>query len=69
MKVMVETSARHVHVSEADLKTLFGADAKLTVKKELSQPGQYASNEKVEVIGEGFPCYVHPWPDAPGDAG
>ena len=48
---MVETSARHVHVSEADLKTLFGADAKLTVKKELSQPGQYASNEKVEVIG------------------
>ena len=51
MKVMVETSARHVHVSEADLKTLFGADAKLTVKKELSQPGQYASNEKVEVIG------------------
>ena len=48
MKVMVETSARHVHVSEADLKTLFGADAKLTVKKELSQPGQ---NEKVEVIG------------------
>ena len=56
MKVMVETSARHVHVSEADLKTLFGADAKLTVKKELSRP-------------EGFPCYVHPWPDAPGDAG
>mgnify|MGYP003088593547 FL=1 len=51
MKVMVETSARHVHVSEADRKTLFGADAKLTVKKELSQPGQYASNEKVEVIG------------------
>ena len=51
MKVMVETSARHVHVSEADLKTLFGADAKLTVKKELSQPGQYASNEKVEVVG------------------
>ena len=69
MKVMVETSARHVHVSEADLKTLFGADAKLTVKKELSQPGQYASNEKVEVIGPKFPCYVHPWPDAPGDAG
>lgn len=55
MKVMVETSARHVHVSEADLKTLFGADAKLTVKKELSQPGQYASNEKVEVIGRRVP--------------
>ena len=70
MKVMVETSARHVHVSEADLKTLFGADAKLTVKKELSQPGQYASNEKVEVIGpKGSLCYVDPWPDAPGDAG
>lgn len=50
-KIMVETSARHVHVSEQDLATLFGDGAKLTVKKDLSQPGQFASNEKVEVVG------------------
>lgn len=50
-KVLVETSARHVHVTEEVLKILFGEDAKLTVKKELSQPGQYASNEKVTVVG------------------
>ena len=51
MKVMVETSARHAHVSEADLKVLFGEDAQLTVKKMLSQPGQFASEQKVEVVG------------------
>ncbi len=51
MKILVETSARHVHVTEADLQTLFGAGYQLTVKKELSQPGQYASNERVTVVG------------------
>lgn len=51
MKVMVETSARHLHLSQADLETLFGAGAELTVKKDLSQPGQFAANEKVEVVG------------------
>jgi putative phosphotransacetylase len=50
-KFMVETSARHVHVTDSDLEKLFGAGYKLTVKKELSQPGQFASNEKVEVVG------------------
>ena len=50
-EVMVEISARHVHVTKEDLETLFGADYELTVKKELSQPGQYASNEKVKVVG------------------
>ena len=49
--ILVETSARHVHVTEETLKILFGADAKLSVKKELSQPGQYASNEKVDLVG------------------
>lgn len=48
---MVETSARHVHVTEETLKKLFGENAELTVKKELSQPGQFASNEKVTVVG------------------
>ena len=49
--VLIETSARHVHVSEADLKVLFGENAQLTIKKELSQPGQYACNERVTVVG------------------
>ena len=51
MKVMVETSAHHVHVSQADLETLFGAGATLTNKKDLSQPGQFACAEKVTVVG------------------
>lgn len=51
MKVIVETSARHVHVTEEDLVTLFGEGAKLTPKKDLSQPGQYACVERVHVIG------------------
>ena len=47
----VETSARHVHLTAEDFATLFGADAQLTVKKELSIKGQFASNEKVTVVG------------------
>ena len=50
-KFIVETSARHLHLSEQDLETLFGKGYKLTVKKELSQPGQYACNERVDVVG------------------
>ncbi|MEG1448464.1 MAG: phosphate propanoyltransferase [Oscillospiraceae bacterium] len=50
-KILVETSARHVHVTQEDLETLFGKGATLSVKKELSQPGQFASGEKVTVVG------------------
>ena len=50
-KVLVEISARHVHVTQADLETLFGAGAVLHPKKNLSQPGQYASEEKVDLVG------------------
>jgi len=50
-KVLVETSARHVHLSEADLAVLFGEGAKLTPKKELSQPGQFACEERVNIVG------------------
>ncbi len=50
-EVLVEISARHVHVTKEDLETLFGAGYELTVKKELSQPGQFASNERVRVVG------------------
>ena len=49
--VLVETSARHVHLSQADIETLFGAGHELTVKKMLSQPGQFACEERVDVVG------------------
>ncbi len=49
--ILVETSARHVHVSQADLDVLFGEGYTLTNKKDLSQPGQYACEEKVTVVG------------------
>ncbi|MCI8531682.1 MAG: phosphate propanoyltransferase [Lachnospiraceae bacterium] len=51
MNFIVETSARHVHVSQEDLETLFGKGYELTKKKDLSQPGQYACNEKVTIVG------------------
>jgi len=50
-KVLVETSARHVHINEETLKILFGDDAKLTFKKALSQPGQFAAEERVSIVG------------------
>ncbi len=51
-KVLVETSARHIHLTEEAVKALYGADATLTVKKMLSQPGQYAcGNEKITLVG------------------
>jgi putative phosphotransacetylase len=48
---IVETSARHVHLTKEDFEILFGAGKSLTPKKDLSQPGQYASEERVEVVG------------------
>lgn len=51
MKIMVETSARHIHVTQETLEALFGKDATLTNKKDLSQPGQFACAEKVTVVG------------------
>lgn len=51
-KILVETSARHLHVTEKHLKILFGEDAKLTPVKDLSQPGQYACEERVTIVGE-----------------
>lgn len=48
---LVETSARHVHVTEETLRKLFGEGYQLTVKKMLSQPGQYAAEERVTVVG------------------
>ena len=51
MKILVETSARHIHVTQQDLETLFGPGAELSVKKYLSQPGQFATNERLTLVG------------------
>lgn len=51
MDFIVETSARHIHLTTADIETLFGAGAVLHNKKDLSQPGQFACEEKVELVG------------------
>ncbi len=50
-KVMVEISAHHVHVTDEHLEVLFGKGAKLTNKKDLSQPGQFACFERVDIVG------------------
>ena len=50
-KVLVETSARHIHVTREHLDILFGEGYELTIKKMLSQPGQYACAERVDVVG------------------
>lgn len=49
--ILVETSARHVHVTQETLEILFGKGHELEVRKMLSQPGQFASTDKVEVVG------------------
>ena len=39
---IIETSARHIHVTKETLEALFGEGAELTIRKMLSQPGQFA---------------------------
>ena len=51
MKVLVEVSARHVHLSQEAVDVLFGENHTLTHKRELSQPGQFACEERVNIIG------------------
>lgn len=49
--VIIGVSNRHLHLSQADLETLFGAGYELTVLKDLAQPGQYAAEETVTLVG------------------
>jgi len=49
--ILVEVSVKHVHLCEADLEILFGETHCLKNRKDLSQPGQYACEERVDVIG------------------
>lgn len=51
MKFIVETSARHIHVTQETFEKLFGEGKTLTNKKDLSQPGQFACEEKVTLVG------------------
>ncbi|ERM15974.1 ethanolamine utilization phosphate acetyltransferase EutD [Brevibacillus laterosporus] len=51
MCVPIEASGKHVHLSRADIDTLFGPGYELTKMKDLSQPGQYACKERVTLIG------------------
>lgn len=51
LTIPIETSARHIHLSQEDFETLFGPGAKLTYVKELSQPGQYACKERLTIVG------------------
>ena len=50
-KIKVEVSARHIHLTQENIEKLFGTGHQLTPKKELSQPGQFASEERVTIVG------------------
>lgn len=49
--IPVGVSNRHIHLSKADLETLYGAGYELTPMKDLSQPGQYACKETLTIVG------------------
>ena len=48
--VPVEVSARHVHLTQADVEALFGPGHTLTHKRDLSQPGQFLAEERVSIV-------------------
>ncbi len=51
-KILVETSARHIHLTDDAVEVLYGAGATLTPKKMLSQPDQFAAaNDKIKLVG------------------
>jgi acetate kinase len=50
-KIPIEVSAHHVHLAKDEIDTLFGPDSQLTVRSPLSQPGQFACEETVDLVG------------------
>ena len=50
-KILVETSARHIHLTKETLEYLMGEGFELTPKKMLSQPGQYVSTTRLNLVG------------------
>jgi len=65
--VIVEISARHVHLSRAHVDILFGKGYQLTFKRDLSQPGQFTCEERIRVEGEksAFPSVIILGPERP----
>ena len=49
--VVIGVSNRHIHLSQKDLDTLFGKGYKLSKMKDMKQPGQFATNEKLDIVG------------------
>ena len=49
IKIIIETSARHVHISKSDFEAVFGKGEKLTLFRQLSQPHSFAANEVVSI--------------------
>jgi len=54
MNIPIEISARHVHLSRKDLDKLFHPGYELTKIKDLSQPGEFACKEMIQIIGKNF---------------
>ena len=50
-KVEIGISNKHLHLCQADIEKLFGAGHELTPMKDLVQPGQFACEEKVDIVG------------------
>lgn len=50
-EILVETSARHIHLNEEQFRILFGENAQLEVRAPLSQPGQFVSTSRLDVVG------------------
>jgi len=50
-EIKVAVSARHLHVSTEDFHKLFGPDQELTPLREISQPGQFAADQQVRIVG------------------
>lgn len=46
----VEASARHVHLTGEAVQALFGPGERLTCKRELSQPGEFLSDQRVRIV-------------------
>ncbi len=51
LTIEVEASGRHVHLTRQAVERLFGPGHRLTPTKPLSQPGQFACAERVDVVG------------------
>jgi len=50
-RIIIEGSGRHIHLSQEHVEALFGAGFELVAKKYLSQPGEFASESRVDVVG------------------